>query len=308
MLSVFFFLVIAVTIVFTSLKLSTYANCLNGQTSLNSLFIGGVLLAITTSLPEFFTVLSSLFINNDNLAIGDVFGGNLFNTLMLVVFDIILLKELIFKKIDNVFFTLIGLLLTVNIIYLIVSLFNIHLALLPLLIVIIYLVYLKIVSQLTLEEEPANFEKINYLKIKFFFLSTLLIILSISMTITADYIIRTYHFLAASTVGAYMLGVSTSLPEIVMSYHLLKMKNYNLAFAGIFGSNFLNLFILAVLDILFVNNVLHSPLHFKSQQLVVFGSIFYILILLKKDSKYYNVWSYLILILYLVLFYFQFVV
>lgn len=308
MLSIFLFIIIATVIILASIKLSNYANCLNKQTSLNSLFIGGVLLAITTSLPEFFTVLSALFIDNNNLAIGDVFGGNLFNILMLIIFDIILFKQLIFKKVNHVFYTLISLLLTINISYLLTYLFNIELTVLPILIIIIYLIYLKIISMLSLEEPSIEFNNVSYLKTKFLFLSVLLIVMSVLMTITADHIIHTYRFLAASTVGAYMLGVSTSLPEIVMSYHLLKVKNYNLAFAGIIGSNFLNLFIIASLDILFTDNVLHSPLTFKSLQLVVFGSVFYIMVLLKKDSKHYLLWSYLIIISYLILFYLQFIV
>lgn len=308
MFSVFLFMIIASVIVWAGIKLSDYANSLNEQTSLDSLMIGGVLLAITTSLPEFFTVLSALVIKNYSLAIGDVLGGNLFNIFMLSIFDIVLIKELIFKKVDQVFFSLTGILLFINVSYLVLSFLPVHAATLPILIVIAYIIYLKTIGQVSQVDEYLSSRVVPYLKTKFFLLSVLLIGLSIAMTLTADNIIHTYHFLTASTVGAYLLGVSTSLPEIVISYNLLKMKNYNLAMAGIYGSNFLNILLLGGLDLVFPVSLLSGPLHIKTHQLIVFGSILYILMLLKKDSKSYLIWSILIVIAYLILFYLQFIV
>ena len=74
------FFVLAAAIVFLSVKLSEYVDLLDKSTKVSGAFIGGVLLAAVTSLPELFTSLSAvLFIGENNLVTGNILGSNLFN-------------------------------------------------------------------------------------------------------------------------------------------------------------------------------------------------------------------------------------
>ena len=73
------FLFLAGLTIYLSFKLSYYADILNKTSNISGVFIGGILLAGLTSLPEFVTCLSSIFLNNPYLAIGDILGSNFFN-------------------------------------------------------------------------------------------------------------------------------------------------------------------------------------------------------------------------------------
>jgi cation:H+ antiporter len=57
------------------------------QTGLGTSFVGGVFLALATSLPEISTVLGAVRLGRYEMAIGDIFGTNLFNVLVIVLVD-----------------------------------------------------------------------------------------------------------------------------------------------------------------------------------------------------------------------------
>ena len=57
------------------------------QTGLGTSFFGAVLLGISTSLPEFSTVLAAVRLKRYEMAMADVFGTNLFNVTIIVAAD-----------------------------------------------------------------------------------------------------------------------------------------------------------------------------------------------------------------------------
>lgn len=57
------------------------------QTGLGASFVGAVLLGLCTSLPEVSTVLAAVRMRRYDLAMGDIFGTNLFNVTILVLVD-----------------------------------------------------------------------------------------------------------------------------------------------------------------------------------------------------------------------------
>ena len=54
------YIVLAILVVFLSVRLSYYVDCLDKKTNLSGAFIGGVMLAAVTSLPELFTSLTAV--------------------------------------------------------------------------------------------------------------------------------------------------------------------------------------------------------------------------------------------------------
>ena len=142
------FLFLAGLTVFLSFKLSYYADLLNKTTNISGVFIGGILLAGITSLPEFVTCLSSIFLNNPYLAIGDILGSNFFNIAMMCLFDILFIKTMFYNYTKNKYY-IIYLLLIINyfIMYLFMGgifnleLFNIGIP--SFIIIITYIFYLK---------------------------------------------------------------------------------------------------------------------------------------------------------------------
>lgn len=67
--------------------LALSAEAVAHQTGLGASFVGAVLLGACTSLPEVSTVLAAVRMGRYALALGDVFGTNLFNVIILVLVD-----------------------------------------------------------------------------------------------------------------------------------------------------------------------------------------------------------------------------
>lgn len=94
------FAVAAILTVLAAIKLSTYADIISEKSSLGSLFIGTVLIAGATSLPEVTTTASAIFIGNPDIAVGNVLGSNVFNLLILAGLDLYFRRHQIYKHAD----------------------------------------------------------------------------------------------------------------------------------------------------------------------------------------------------------------
>ena len=92
------FLVTSALIVFAATQLAKYADVIAVRTRLGGMFIGILLLAGATSLPELLTTISSLAQGVPNLAAGSLLGSNLFNMFLLAVLDLLNRRERILRK------------------------------------------------------------------------------------------------------------------------------------------------------------------------------------------------------------------
>jgi cation:H+ antiporter len=83
-------------------------------TGLGASFVGTTLVAIVTSLPEMVTTLAALRIGASDMAIGNLFGSNLFNMFALGLTDVFLLQGQFLNVIDPSFLlvAIIGLTMT----------------------------------------------------------------------------------------------------------------------------------------------------------------------------------------------------
>ena len=67
--------VVAAIVVFLSIKLSEFVDLLDKKTNVSGAFLGAILLAAVTSLPELFTSLTStLFVRVNRYVIGNIYG------------------------------------------------------------------------------------------------------------------------------------------------------------------------------------------------------------------------------------------
>ncbi|HAR45513.1 MAG TPA: sodium:proton exchanger, partial [Nitrospiraceae bacterium] len=84
------FIACTVLIVYSGMNLSKYGDILAEKTGLSRTWIGVVLMAAVTSLPELITGISSVaVVGVPEIAAGDVFGSCVFNMLILAVLDAI---------------------------------------------------------------------------------------------------------------------------------------------------------------------------------------------------------------------------
>lgn len=271
--------VAALLVIVLSLKLSNYVDLLDKQTNLSGAFLGGVLLAAVTSLPELFTSISSVvFLDEPEMVVGNILGSNLFNVaalsmVSLLGFQIIKKRSVAVSHVKTVMFTLAiyALLVLVAMDFFHIYIFGVNIA--SILIVVLYVLGVKTLSgDDSSTAEPAGAAVASGLTarqilIRFAFLSLCLVMVSVGLTIITDMLSRTYN-LGASFAGAVFLGVATSLPELVSTSQLVRLGNYNAACGNILGSNLFNFTILAIADFLYTAGTVYI---FGYQSLVLLG-------------------------------------
>lgn len=297
-----FFLVLAVLTAFVSIKLSYYGDTLSKQTKISTAFVGGLLIAAITSLPEFVTSISAVILDNPSLSFGDILGSNMFNIFALAIYNLLFLKRFIFSNSKSTFLYECVILL----IEYIFILLNLRI-LTTIVLFILYFLYAFKVSKSENKEEKID-KKEKHPLIKFIFVGIILIILSILLTLQADKLTHIYPHISSSTIGAILLGITTSLPEVVSTFALIKYDNYDMAIANILGSNIFNFLVLSISD-LFNDNSIYNMVDINSKMYLYGGIIVTVILLIsliKKNKLISIILSIIISLSYLIVWYFQF--
>lgn len=297
-----FFLVLAVLTAFVSIKLSYYGDVLSKQTKISTAFVGGLLIAAITSLPEFVTSISAVILDNPSLSFGDILGSNMFNIFALSIYNLFFFKRFIFSNSKSTFLYECVILLVEYIFILL----NLRI-LTTIVLFILYFLYAFKVSKSENKEEKID-KKEKHPLIKFIFVGIILIILSILLTLQADKLTHIYPHISSSTIGAILLGITTSLPEVVSTFALIKYDNYDMAIANILGSNIFNFLVLSISD-LFNDNSIYNMVDINSKMYLYGGIIITIILLIsliKKNRLLSFILSVIISLIYLIVWYFQF--
>lgn len=304
------FLILAAITVYLSIKLSYYADLLNKTTKISGAVIGGILLAGITSLPEFVTCLTAVFYNNPYLAIGDILGSNFFNITMICFFDIVYIKKTFLNYTSKSHY-LVYLLLIINyiVMYFFMSgIFNNSIFSIGIPTIIIISTYVFYLFSVKGKDDPeVRIKKSEkYIGLKFTLTAIFMIIISILLTITVNKISAMSPSFSSSVIGAILLGITTSLPEVITFLTLLKINSYDLALSNIVGSNLFNLLVLAICDFFLKKQDIYYYTDRESLILLVFG-FFAIMINLyqnnrkvKKNKLLYICPSILIVFLYII--------
>jgi cation:H+ antiporter len=311
------FLILAFSTAYTSIKISFYANELDKHTKIGGMLIGGVFLAAITSFPELVTALSAVFINNPGLAIGDVFGSNIFNLLIIATIDLFFIREMLMNKISTKYSYLIGILILIHVLIFVASTTGINdnemVSVFSLVIFILYIVFVILISRMKVPTKTKFVSGgASNIIVKFILCAIVIVVLGIMLTLQANKIVVMNPLFSSSTVGAFLLGITTSLPEAVTVYTLIKLRGYNIAFSNIVGSNTFNFLIFAICDLFVRGKSLYYFQDNNSLLFLTFGLIMHIILflsLLRKRSL--SMWTYaipsiLIVISYFYIFYLQF--
>ena len=115
--------------------------------------------------------------------------------------------------------------------------------------------------------------------VRFVLASVGIIVASIILTYITDDIATELN-LGSGLAGALFLGVATSLPEVTSTISLFRMRNFDIAFGNIAGSNVFNYFVLAIADLLYSGG---SVYHFSDEKVInltIFGMLSSMLIYL----------------------------
>lgn len=284
-------------LVYFSIKCADYVDLLDKKTDLSGAFIGGVILAAVTSLPELVTSISSIYVvHNEELIIGNVLGSNIFNLCIFGAATALSVKAFSKAGVGKSHFvtlicTIIADILMVATLmidpkYTRIPYININAA--SLVILVIYFISLKYLSgdETKNEEEENSPLTVKQIVVRFVFTSLGLVGMSIIVTYFTDMIQEKIN-LGASLAGAIFLGVVTSLPELASSVTLVRKHNFNAMVGNVLGSNMFNFTIFSIADFIAGNTIIYKYSG-ESMYMIVFGvlSSLFVIVSLAMQARF----------------------
>lgn len=263
--------VCAVLIAIAGSTLCRDADIIAEKLNLGRNWVGLVLLATVTSLPEFANGISSVTIaRTPEIAVGDIFGSCVFNLLLLVLVDFLYRETPVFRTVSQghlltagfgiVMIAFAGLSVTLNNVDLAFSIWHVGLST-PILIGL----YLLSARTLFVYERARDVSPGSALLYARHDLGR-----SVRRALMAAVVVATAGIalpfsgaaIAAGMgweegfVGTLFIALATSLPEIAITVTAVRLRAPDLAFANLLGSNLFNLAILAVDDIFYTRGPL----------------------------------------------------
>jgi cation:H+ antiporter len=248
-------------------RLSYFIDAIAEQTKIARAFLGLVLLATATELPELVTTLTASSSGNGNLALNNMFGGMILQLAVLAMADLCVKSGTLSSKPHKPTVAVAGLLCITSLsaVLIIKSIGDMamayHVGIGSGIITILYIISMYLLSRSQSrdtwspvdlpEEEISETGRANqYDSLSLIRLSTFAVICGIAILICGVLVVRLADTLAvqtglgASFIGASLLAMTTSLPELSTSIAAVRVKAYTMAISNIFGSNMIMTFLL----------------------------------------------------------------
>jgi len=214
---------------------------------ISTLAIGMLLVAVSTSLPELSVSVVSSAANEGAIAAGNVFGSNIANILLILGLGAFFYGFRVGK--DNLRDIGMVLLLTTAISAYIIfhslifgNALGAYEGILLLLIAGWYA--LRMLSRKKIEGDPAD-RKVSrregLVAFLLFFCAIFAVLISSSFVVSSAVEIADAFGLAKSFIGATIIAVGTSLPELTIDLQAIRKKQYGLALGDAIGSNMINI-------------------------------------------------------------------
>jgi len=269
------FVLCVAIIVFSGSKLARYGDAIGEKTGLGRIWIGLVLLALITSMPELVTSVSAAaLVGIPDLAFGTVFGSCLFNLTIIGLLDILHHSTPVLNKASSRHMAWAGLeILLVAIaggsIFSGGRLSGLAVGWVSIPSIIILIVYLAGVRGMFCFERrhqpvspqavPLQYENISTRSawVKFTLAAAAVVGAGIWLSFIGDEIAETTGW-GASFVGSLFLAVTTSMPELVVAIGALRLGAVDMAIADILGANMLDIVIITWADLFYTRGPIFS--------------------------------------------------
>ncbi len=257
----------AVVIVLAGTKLSQYGDQIAEHTGLGGLWIGVLLMAGATSLPEVLTTMSAAWINAPNLAAGDLFGAVMTNMLTLGLIDLFYRQKRVWQQaalghtlvasLAVFLVAMAGLFVTIQSQ---AQVFGVGLASLALF--LLYVLGMRVVYRQedvkrrekerekvveAEEAKEAKEEKVRSRKAGLRRASIGFAGASLALLVAAPFLASSAQAIAeltgigATFIGTTLVAITTSLPELVTAFAAVRLGAFDLAVGNLFGSNAFNM-------------------------------------------------------------------
>jgi cation:H+ antiporter len=264
------FVLTATGIIFAGIRLAPYGEALGKRTGIGQGWIGLLFLATLTSIPELTTTVSGASFDVPNIALGNAFGSNLFNVVIIAVMDILLLGRGPFLLKARGYHTLSGgmavLLTLFGVLGIVLAPRATFLGISPVswLILVGYVAGVFLLFHAERHEAVKEEAKQEGLSLKAailgFLICAAVIVVSGIFLIRASKEISLTSGLSASFMGAILIAIVTSLPELATSIGALRIGAYDMIVGNLFGSNMFNILTVFFADAAFRKGSIYASL------------------------------------------------
>jgi cation:H+ antiporter len=243
-------------------RLARDGDAVAARTGLGGLWVGAILVAAATSLPELSTDVNAVRQGHPSLAVGDLFGSNLANLVILALADLAVRRTRILTRvaINQALVGVLGICLTVIAAAgVLSSSFSLAgLAWPTLAIAFTYVAGMRLLHRNRPEPPFRSPEDVAAARrrapplrrsLVWFALSALVILLAAPSLARSGAALADQLGLSAGFVGLLLVAFATSLPELAVSVESLRTRAYDLAVGNLLGSNCFNMAALVVLDV-----------------------------------------------------------
>lgn len=305
------FVALAATIWQAGTRLSYYIDAIAEKTHIARGFLGLVLLATATELPEMVTTTTAVTENNPSLALNNMFGGIMLQLCVLAIADMFVIRYTLTSHPTrpNVIVAALFSILSLSFLLMLYHLGDValvwHVGIGTILLAMLYLLALynlrkiehqDIWSAVDLPNEQSDATRENRFDEKH--LRTLIIytiIAALVILVSGVLVVRLADQLAeqtglgASFIGVSLLALTTSMPELSTCIAAVRVKAYTMAISNIFGSNLIMTFILLPVDIFYqegpIVNQIDNATAFALSAALLLTTIYCIALLIKPKKK-----------------------
>ena len=271
------FLVSAVSVIFFGIRLAVYGDALASLTGWGRLFVGSVLVALATSLPELSTNISAVRLDppNPSLAVGNVMGANMLNMFNMSLVALIFGGKRFLQQVAPqqgylvaLAVLLTGLAVLFGAIKIDISIWQVGLS--SLILIVVFVVGMRVVYVTKPPEQESNGEAdtgtmtLKRAWVLFLLVCVGVVIAGFFLAWSTDRIAEITG-VASSTLGILAVSFVTTMPEMSAAIAAARIGAADLGVAGLFGSNAFNVTILFFADPFYRDGVLSSqtePAHF----------------------------------------------
>lgn len=268
----FEFAICAAVILYSGSRLSIYGDAIAEKTGLGRSWIGLVLLATVTSLPELITGISAVTFNDlPDMAVSGTVGSCMFNMMVIALLDILSKNRPVSHLVHH------GHMLSCGFGIILLGLVAIDIgfgkyfpiltglnAIDPtsILFIVVYFLAMRLIydyEKARLNEvagelgETIQHEKLSFRKcVLLFLLNSIVIVVAACFLPGLGEAIAKQTGWGESFIGSSFIAITTSLPEITVSFTAARLGSFDMAVANLLGSNLFNVAILAVTDFCYV--------------------------------------------------------
>ena len=274
------FLGSAVAVIFLGVQLAKYGDALASLTGWGRLFVGSILVALATSLPELSNNITAVRIDNPQLALGNVVGANMVNMFTMAMVALLFGGRRFLQRVapeQGYLIVLAALLTGLAVLFAAIRIeANIwQIGISSIVLLVVYVIGMRIVYQRRPVEDGDEGDDpgmtLSRAWLMFGLVSVGVIIAGVFLAQSVDRV-AALTGISSGVLGILAVSIVTTMPEASATVAAARMGAADLGVAGLYGSCVFNVTILSFADPFFRSGVLLNfaePAHFISGSIAV---------------------------------------